>query len=108
MGKTLSLDIRERVVLLVDEGLSCHAAARRLRVSAASAMRIMQRKRRTGGVKAAPQQHLRQAFAARCGSRQEVMALHRLRTRQPPRRGPANADRQGEAERHLPAGMTCR
>ncbi len=55
MGKSLSLDIRERVASLVDEGFSCHEAARRLRISAASAVRIMQRKRRTGGVKAAPQ-----------------------------------------------------
>ena len=55
MGKSLSLDIRERVVALVDEGLSCHEAARRLRISAASAVRIMQRKRRTGGVAVAPQ-----------------------------------------------------
>ena len=55
MGKSLSLDIRERVVALVDEGLSCHEAARGLRISAASAVRIMQRKRRTGGVKTAPQ-----------------------------------------------------
>ena len=55
MGKSLSLDIRERVVVLVDEGLSCREAARRLRISAASAVRIMQRKTRTGRVKAAPQ-----------------------------------------------------
>lgn len=55
MGKSLSLDIRERVVALVYEGLSCHEAARRLRISAASAVRIMQRKKRTGGVQAAPQ-----------------------------------------------------
>jgi transposase len=55
MGKSLSLDIRERVVALVDDGLSCHAAARRLRISVASAVRIMQRKKRTGGVMAAPQ-----------------------------------------------------
>ena len=52
MGKSLSLDIRERVVVaLVDEGLSCHEAARRLRISAASAVRIMQRMKRTGGVR---------------------------------------------------------
>lgn len=55
MGRSLSLDIRERVVALVDEGFSCHEAARRLKISAASAVRIMQRRRRTGGVKAAPQ-----------------------------------------------------
>ena len=54
MGKSLSPDIRERVVSLVNEGLSCHDAAGRLRISAASAVRIMQRKTRTGGVKAAP------------------------------------------------------
>lgn len=55
MGKSLSLDIRERVVLLVEEGVSCHEAARRLRISAASAVRIMQRRKRTGGIEAAPQ-----------------------------------------------------
>ena len=55
MGKSLSVDIRERVVAFVDEGLSCHEAARCLRISAASAVRIMQRKKRTGGVTAAPQ-----------------------------------------------------
>jgi transposase len=55
MGKSLSLDIRERVVSLVDEGLSCHEAARRMRISAASAVRIMQRKKRTGEVTAEPQ-----------------------------------------------------
>ena len=55
MGKSLSLGIRERVVALIAEGFSCHEAALRLRISAASAVRIMQRKRRTGGVKAAPQ-----------------------------------------------------
>lgn len=55
MGKSLSQDIRERIVALVDEGLSCREAARRLRISAASAVRIVQRKKRTGEVKAAPQ-----------------------------------------------------
>lgn len=50
MGKSLSLDIRERVVALVEERLSCHEAARRLRISAASAVRIIQRKKRTGGM----------------------------------------------------------
>ena len=53
MGKSLSLDIRDRVVVLVDEGLSCQETARRLRISAASAVRIIQRKKRTGGVTAA-------------------------------------------------------
>lgn len=55
MGKSLSQDIRERVVALVDDGLSCHEAARRLQISAASAVRIVQRKKRTGGVMSSPQ-----------------------------------------------------
>lgn len=55
MGKSLSLDIRERVAALVHEGLSCHEAARRLRISAASAVRILQRRKRTGGMAGAPQ-----------------------------------------------------
>ena len=55
MGKSLSMDIRERVVSLVEDGISCHEAARRFRISTASAVRIMQRKRRTGSVAAAPQ-----------------------------------------------------
>ncbi len=61
MGKSLSPDIRARVVSLADEGLWCHEAVRRLRISAASAVRILQRKRRTGGVKAAPQGRLRRS-----------------------------------------------
>ena len=35
MGKSLSLDTRERVVGLVDEVLSCHEAAWRLRLALA-------------------------------------------------------------------------
>lgn len=50
MGKSLSLGIRERVVSIVSEGYICHEAARRLRISAASADRIMQRLHRTGSV----------------------------------------------------------
>ena len=55
MGKSLSLDIRERVVALVREVLSCHEIARRVRISAASAVRIMPRPKRIGGVRAASQ-----------------------------------------------------
>ena len=40
---------------LVNEGLSCHEVARRLRISAVSVVRIMQCKKRTGGVKVVPQ-----------------------------------------------------
>ena len=54
MGKSLSLDIRERVVSLVETGHSCHEASRQLCISAASAVRIMQRRRRTGFFCAGP------------------------------------------------------
>ncbi len=50
MGKTLSLDLRERVIGFIQEGHSCHKAARRFRISAASAVRIRQRYQRTGSV----------------------------------------------------------
>lgn len=54
MAKSLSLDIRERVVALVGEGLSCREAARRLRISAASAVRIVQRHKVRGSVAPTP------------------------------------------------------
>ena len=60
MGKSLSLDIRKRIVSLVEVGHSCHEASRRLRISAASAVRIMPRRRRTGSVAPALQGRPRQ------------------------------------------------
>ena len=50
MGKTLSLDLRRRVMAFIDEGHSCREAARRFRISAASAVRIRQRYRQFGTV----------------------------------------------------------
>ena len=50
MGKSLSLDLRERVLAFIEEGHSCREAARRFRISAASAVRIRQRFRRFGTV----------------------------------------------------------
>ena len=50
MGKSLSLDLRERVLAFIEEGHSCHEAARRFRISAASAVRIRQRFRQFGTV----------------------------------------------------------
>lgn len=50
MGKTLSLDLRMRVLSFIEDGHSCRAAARRFRVSAASAVRIRQRRQQTGSV----------------------------------------------------------
>ncbi len=67
MGKSLSLDIRERVVSLVETGHSCHEASRRLCISAASAVRIMQRRRRTGCVAPALQGRPRQTQTEQAG-----------------------------------------
>ena len=50
MGKTLSLDLRERVLAFIEEGHSCRAAARRFRISVASAVRIRQHYRQLGTV----------------------------------------------------------
>jgi transposase len=50
MGESLSLDLRERVLAFIEEGHSCHEAARRFRISAASAVRIRQRYRQLGSV----------------------------------------------------------
>ena len=61
MSKSLSLDICERVVSLVETGHSCHEMSRRLCISATSAVRIMQRRRRTGSVAPALQGRPRQS-----------------------------------------------
>ena len=50
MSKALSVDLRERVVAAVAEGVSCHAAAARFGVSIASAIRWCARERETGSV----------------------------------------------------------
>lgn len=50
MGRTLSLGLRTRDMWFIDEGHSCHQAARRFRISAASAVRIRQRRQKTGSV----------------------------------------------------------
>ena len=50
MGRALSVDLRERVVAAIDDGLSCRAAAARFGVSAASAIRWRQLSLRTGKV----------------------------------------------------------
>jgi transposase len=53
MARPYSLDLRDRVVLAVAEGMSCREAARRFGVSAASAVKWCQRHRRTGSAAAA-------------------------------------------------------
>jgi transposase len=55
MAKALSVDLRERVIAAVDEGVSRRQAAERFGVSAASAIRWCQLRRDSGGVRPAPQ-----------------------------------------------------
>ena len=64
---TLSMDLRDRVVEAVLGGESCRAAATRFGVSAASAVRWMQRYRRHGSARPAP----------RGGGRRPVLDGHR-------------------------------
>lgn len=48
MAKALSIDLRERVLKAVDGGLSCRQAADRFEVSASSAIRWRDRRRKEG------------------------------------------------------------
>ena len=48
MGRSLSMDLRERVIAAIDGGLSCRAAAARFGVSAASAIRWRELHKRMG------------------------------------------------------------
>ena len=54
MSKALSVDLRERVIGAIDEGLSCRAAAARFGVSAASAIRWRSLLLKTGDVRPGP------------------------------------------------------
>ena len=54
MVRPYSLDLRERVVLAVEEGQSCRAVAGRFGISVASVVKWSQRFRATGSVKAKP------------------------------------------------------
>jgi transposase len=55
MPRAYSMDLRERVVgAVIEEGMSCHAAAARFGVAASSAIKWVQRVRKTGS--AAPGQ----------------------------------------------------
>jgi transposase len=55
MGKSSSSDLRVRIVGEIERGGSCRAAARRFGVSPATAVRLAQRKARTGSVTPARQ-----------------------------------------------------
>jgi len=48
MSKSLSIDLRQRVIAAIDGGLSCRAAAERFGVSAASAIRWRDRQKKAG------------------------------------------------------------
>lgn len=49
MARPYSMDLRERVVAaVINEGMSCHAAAARFGVAASSAIKWVQRVRETG------------------------------------------------------------
>ena len=54
MSKALSVDLRERVLAAIDEGMSCRGAAARFGVSAASAIRWRALSRQTGDVRPGP------------------------------------------------------
>lgn len=55
MGRSSSSDLRVRIVGEIERGGSCRGAARRFGVSAATAVRLAQRKARTGSVMPARQ-----------------------------------------------------
>lgn len=55
MGKSLSLDMRQRVLAFIEEGHSCTHAAGIFRISISSAIRIAARQRETGSVAPARQ-----------------------------------------------------
>ena len=83
---TLSMDLRDRVVAAVLAGESCRAAAARFGISAASAVRWMQRYRRHGSAQPAPRgggprpvldQH--RAFILERIDAEPHLTLHRLK-----------------------------
>jgi transposase len=78
MPRVLSQDLRERVVAAVDAGMSCRAAAARLGVSAASAIRWRQLVVQHGTPAAKPQGGDRRA--ARIDAHATVI-LHAIKTK---------------------------
>lgn len=54
MSKALSLDLRDRVVAAIDQGMSCRQAAARFGVSAASAIRWRALGRKQGHLRPGP------------------------------------------------------
>ena len=48
MAKSLSIDLRQRVIEVIDQGLSCRQTAERFGVSASSAIRWLDRRKKQG------------------------------------------------------------
>jgi len=71
MGKSSSLDLRVRIVGEIERGQSCRAAARRFGVSAATAVRLAQRKAQTGSL--APARQGRPAGSGALGAHAEAL-----------------------------------
>jgi transposase len=71
MGKSSSVDLRVRIVGEIERGQSCCAAARRFGVSAATAVRLAQRKAKTGSV--APARQGRPAGSGLLGAHVDVL-----------------------------------
>jgi len=54
MSKALSLDLRDRVITAIEDGMTCRQAAARFRVNASSAIRWRSRIRAQGDVRPGP------------------------------------------------------
>ena len=54
MNKALSLDLRDRVIAAIEDGMTCRQAAAWFRVSASSAIRWRSRVRTQGDVRPGP------------------------------------------------------
>ncbi len=55
MGNSYSLDLRERIVALVDAEHSCCSAVRYFGVGDSTAIRLVSRRKRTGSISRPPQ-----------------------------------------------------
>lgn len=71
MGKSCSPDLRVRIVSEIERGRSCRAAARRFGVAPSTAVRLAQRKARTGSV--APARQGRPAGSGRLAAHVEAL-----------------------------------
>ena len=88
MTKSLSLDLRERVVAAVDGGMSWSQAAKRFDVGVASAIRWCQRVRETGSAKVAQQGGDRSSERIKAERDLTRLVLHTGAYDRPPTSGP--------------------